>query len=175
MKTTAEWLAGIENDRALLEDWLKKQYRGEVRASIKVAELAETIEDPSLRTAVDRVADDEGRHAAWIRAILKVEGVEVNPDQENADDRYWRHVMDGELSQDELLAAGAHAEQMRLVRIEAIMNSGVLGQHIIAVFRRIYEDEVHHARIFSQACTPEAYAKMSEKHQAGLAALGLEI
>lgn len=177
MTTTAQWLARIESDRKELESWLARQYRGEVRASVKVSQFADTLEDHELWKAINSIAEDEFRHARWIGALLIIEGIEVDADQDNADSRYWREVVDMEsqLTQDELLAAGAHAEMMRLERIAAVMNSKVLEPHITKVFARIYTDEVRHAKVFREACTPEAFAKMSEVHKRGLVALGLEI
>ena len=176
-RTTAEWLVRVESDRKELEAWLAKQYRGEVRAAVKVAQFADTIEDHDLWKAINSIADDEHRHARWIGALMIIEGIEIDADQDNADNRYWREIVDreAEITQDEMLAAGAHAELMRLERIAAVMNSKVLDPHITKVFARIYTDEQRHAKIFSEACSPEAFAKMSEVHKRGLVALGLEI
>lgn len=177
MKTTAQWLERVENDYDYFVDWMKKQYRGEVRASIKVREFAETIEPSKLREDLMSIADDESRHANWIRAILIIENIEIDADQENADNRYWREVMDGaeEYTRDEMLAAGAHAETMRLHRIAAVADSEVFQEHITKTFSKIFTDELRHATIFRDACSDDAYRAMSEKHEAGLRALGLEI
>lgn len=176
MQTVAQWIDSVENDPEYFKEWLINQYRGEVRAAIKVDELAQQIDNEEIRRDITWIAQDEERHAKYIKAILVANGVPIPRITGDEPTRYWKEVTDGvELTTDELLAAGAHAEAMRLHRIEAVMNSTRLPTSVTKTFLMIWHDEKRHAELFRKWCSDDAFKRMESKHQEGLKALGLEI
>ena len=117
------------------------------------------------------IARQERDHARWIGDLLAARGLRV--EVQTKADRYWREVMPGITDLATGAAVGAHAEQMRLERIEAIAADATAPADIRAVFAAILPQERFHARAFAQLATPEAMARTAGAHALGRAALGL--
>lgn len=174
---TQEWLDKVTGSEAALQHWLERQYIGEVTASHRIEGLCEH-DDLSNKWSVvlNKIAGDEAQHAAWIKQLLVNRNYEV-PEVSivDAEKRYWKPVFKGANNLDDLLAAGAHAEDMRLKRIVALSTSDKVDKDIRDTFRRIRIDEEWHAAAFTMMASPQALERMSKHHEAGLEALGLEI
>ena len=177
MKTIEQWWEGVTQDESLFNDWLLKQYHGELTASIRIRNMARKYNlSPLQRTVIHRIASDEARHAKWVKDILISRG--VNPKNNYGTNRYWDKTLDvekldsGSYSFEELCAIACHAESMRLDRIVVLMKQ--TGHVDIAeVFSRIYLDELFHANAFRDMSTPELLTKYKENHELGKKALGL--
>jgi len=169
-KTSKEWVEEISQDSLKLHYWLERQYIGEELAARRLEELCK---HPDLtdkqRPVIKRIALEERLHSKWIAALLP-SLPEVNYDE----DRYWSKINLSELSLDELLAAGHHAEEMRLERIQAVVESN-LPKNIREVFAKILPMEKFHSRAFGSLASEEALAKTEENHRAGMLALNLVI
>lgn len=177
MKTADQWWEGVVKDDSLFNDWLLKQYHGELTAAIRIRKMVKDYElTPLQRTVIHRIANDEARHARWVRDILLSRG--VNPKDNYGTNRYWSQTLDidkldtGGYSFEDLCAIAYHAEDMRLNRIVVLMEQ--TGHPDIAeIFSRIYLDEIFHANAFRDMSTPEALARYKEKHELGKKAIGL--
>lgn len=175
--TVNEWLDKVTASDANMKHWLTRQYIGEVTASHRIEGLCEHEDLSNKWTVVlNKIAGDEAQHAAWIKQLLVNRGYEV-PEVSiiDAEKRYWKPVFDNVRNLDEMLAAGAHAEEMRLKRIVALSASDKAGTDIRDTFRKIRIDEEWHAAAFKMMASTSAYDYMSQYHEAGLDALGLEI
>ena len=174
MKTSQEWVQDLATDTEKVKNWLQRQYRGEVRASIKIGHLA-SISGTGLESVVlGKIARDESKHARWIKDLyVSLYDESPNSDQENASNRYWAAQEDQDFTPDELYALGAHAEAMRLERIEAVIDCAALAPIIRDVFKNIRKDEVFHADAFAAMASTSAMDRMEPLHQEGLKALGL--
>ena len=96
---------------------------------------------------------------------------------EDKADRYWTRVVPGIDSLATGAAVGAHAEAMRLERIEAIASdmaaeSSELAD-VVRVFRRILPDEKFHERVFRTLAGRDALARTRGSHALAREALGL--
>ena len=175
MKTPEMWLEEILASPEKLDNWLARQYVGEKLAAERITELSMS-KDLSEAAQIDilSVALDERTHAAYIKALLQHRGLPI-PDVSMEKDRYWKEVLPNALTLDQKLAAGHHAETMRLHRIRLLASDKRVPGSIPQVFRTILADEERHAEIFAKHASVEAIAEMAEHHEAGLSALGLEI
>lgn len=178
MKTTAEWLSEVKASPTKLNNWLRRQYVGEVLAGDRVADLAKRV-PPEKQRVIERIANDEKQHADWVATLLQARDIPIPcMSHERAvfakSTRYWVAINDRN-GVEELLAAGAHAEEMRLHRIRAIVADTELDQDIRDVFSKILPDEEFHAAAFATAAGPAAVEAAAGDHQRGLEALGLTI
>lgn len=173
---TQEWLTKILSSKEELHHWLERQYIGEVTAAERIENLPWVFILPKdKRITLYNISADERKHAKWVKGLLEARSIPI-PEIKNAEDRYWKPVLEGSTdSFEELTAAGHHAEGMRLVRIRALADCEGIDQDIRDVFKRILPDEIFHEKAFGGLSTPEALEKMSVKHQEGLRLLGLEI
>lgn len=176
MKTVSEWLCEIKNSGDKFHHWLKRQYIGERLAALRVRALANTLKGKQ-RKVFEKVAQDESNHADWILSLLnsrniQVPNIEFETKEFASTTRYWRHLNDG-MSLEQLFAAGAHAEEMRLHRIKALADDAEIDQDIRWVFKNILKDEQFHAKAFRKAAGETAYSDARGNHEAGLNALGL--
>lgn len=180
IETQSEWLQRVESIPAEFKSWLIRQYHGEVRATNEIIKLADDLTNAMQGSNADvapvvallvHIANDEANHAKYIAALLDLYG--YTPDEQEPNGKYWEQSMKGVQSFDDIFAVGAHAEAMRLSRIEAVMNSKVFDETVCKVFARIYEDEKNHVEWFRSLCSDEAFERMSEHHKDGLNALGL--
>lgn len=178
MKTSAEWWAEVKADPAKFNEWLQKQYIGELTAAERIQGLLTSFkikdEDQDVFTRlISKIASDEMRHAYWIKGILDTRGVEVLP--HDPSQRYWAATLEGIDSFETGTAVAAHAEEMRLERIKVIATDPETPDDIRSVFERIWRDEVFHAKAFRVMTTDAAYEATRERHELGLKALGLVI
>ena len=169
-RTSKEWVEEISQDSLKLHHWLERQFIGEELAARRLEELC-THPDitENQRPIIERIAKEERLHSEWIAKLLP-----SLPEVSYDEDRYWSKVNLSELSLDELLAAGHHAEEMRLERIQAVVDS-TLPDNIREVFAKILPMEKFHAKAFGSLASEEALAKTEENHRAGMLALNLVI
>ena len=173
MKTTKEWWDDTKQSPEKIINWLKNQYHGEALASSRIKEFILPHMDGKFAFMVERIADDEERHAQWVGKLLLDRGIE--PEILEKEERYWKETMTEDFKSDGNYAAAvaAHAEEMRLERIKEIMNDESCDNDIRETFRNIYKDELFHAKGFRLIAGDDYYTKASENHAKGLEALGL--
>jgi tRNA isopentenyl-2-thiomethyl-A-37 hydroxylase MiaE len=170
---STEWWARIRNDATRLTAWLYDQYRGEVTAAARIEALRDRFAERGSRAyrVLTVIARQEREHASWVGELLAARGLRVEV-QAKAD-RYWRAVVPGIEDLATGAAVGAHAETMRLERIEAIAADPTAPADIRAVFAKILPQERFHAKAFTSLATPEAMARTANAHALGRIALGL--
>lgn len=177
MKTVSECIASVKSSPEKLNHWLQRQFIGEALAALRVKNLAESLTEPWQRAGFTMVAEDEMKHAEWILLLLqsrKIPVPKIKSEQKvfASTTRYWKHLSNG-MTLEELFAAGAHAEEMRLHRIQALADDPEIDTDIRETFLRILKDEIFHAKVFRKAAGEAAYEKAAGNHQRGLEALGL--
>lgn len=172
-RSSTSWWAHTRNDAARLTAWLYDQYRGEVTAASRIEALRDRFAAAGSRAyrVLTVIARQERDHAGWVGELLAVRGLRVVV--QNKSDRYWREVVTGIDDLATGAAVGAHAETMRLERIEVIVADASAPPDIRAVFAKILPQERFHARAFESLATPEAMARTANAHALGRAALGL--
>jgi rubrerythrin len=166
------WWARIKQDPAALGAWLQDQYRGERTAEGRILALRDRYAVAGRSRAIlSAIADQERAHADWVGELLRARGlpVAIVPKEE----RYWPRVLPGVTSLETAAAVGAHAERMRLGRIEAIAQDAEAPADIRAVFRKILPEERFHERAFRGLAGPVALALCQDAHELGQQALGL--
>ena len=171
--TSASWWETTRANPVALQAWLYDQYRGEITAGDRIEALRDAFAEPASRAyrLLSVIAEQERTHAGWIGALLAARGLPV--EMTAKPDRYWRQVVP-EISDLETGAAvGAHAEQMRLERIETIAADPTAPADIRAAFARILPQERFHAWAFASLSTSEALSRTKGAHALGRAALGL--
>lgn len=173
MKTTKEWWLDTKQSPEKIINWLKNQYHGEALASSRIKEFILPHMDGKFAFMVERIADDEERHAQWVGKLLLDRGVE--PEILEKEERYWKETMTEDFKSDGNYAAAvaAHAEEMRLERIKVIMDDESCDSDIRDTFKNIYKDELFHAKGFKLIAGDDYYNRASENHAKGLEALGL--
>ena len=183
-KTSKEWLDGVLTNNTIGE-WLQRQYIGEMGAARRIDELAVEVGKkmhPSADIAefeyarvvfigLSWIAIDESKHAKLVKRLLDVREISVVEDTQET--RYWKPVLEGTNTIGSLLAAGYHAETMRLERIVAITEHPDVPRDIKEVFTIILGDERKHAAWFASVSTQEDLDKALPAHQAGMEALSL--
>jgi len=171
--TSTAWWRRTRENPARLRAWLYDQYRGEVTAAGRIEALRDRFCEPGSRACrvLTVIAAQERDHAGWIGELLAARGLPVVV--ETKGDRYWREVVPGIADLETGAAVGAHAERMRLERIEAIAADPEAPADIRAVFAKILPQERFHARAFAELATPEALARTAGAHALGREALGL--
>lgn len=173
MKTSAEWWEEVKKDEAKFNDWLKRQYVGEVSAANRMMNVVSSYEmELEDKSNLMLIASQEMKHAAWIKELLVSRNIPL-PSLEDAEKRYWSKVIPNIKNMDDAFAAAAHAEKMRLERIEVISNDG--NDEVNHVFKKIKKDEVFHAAWFAAHATKEALEKAKERHREGLKQLSLAL
>lgn len=173
MKTSQQWWNEVKNDPARLNDWLVKQYRGEVTAAERIRGVVTKYPDLNSKTkrTLNEIANQEENHAEWVLGLLNTRG--ITPSIEGAEDRYWKTVMPDAIDFETTAAIGAHAERMRLERIRAIAFDADAPADIRVVFNMILKQEVWHAAAFERIAGPKAMAVMEYTEEQGRAVLGL--
>lgn len=177
MKTVKEWVDKILSDSNELIHWLTRQYIGERLAAERLQTLVKTIEDtstPEQKTILGKIAKDELTHSDWVATLLTNRGIEL-PQPTYEHDKYWKLALSEDFSSEEIFAAGAHAENMRLHRIRAIVADTRFDEDIREVFSKILPDEEFHAKAFAFLAGKDAIESTRSNHELGLKALGLEI
>jgi len=172
-QTSRRWWAEVKRDPARVRRWLRDQYRGEATAADRIEFLRARFAEPGSRA--DRVlrviADQERKHARWVAALLEARGLAVRIDA--VESRYWEATLGGIRDLATGCAVGAHAERMRLERIEAIAADPEAPADVRAVFARILPQERFHERAFRSLSTAAALAETRGAHDLGREALGL--
>jgi len=177
MKTPMQWWTTVKSDDKLLNDWLLRQYRGEVTAASRIEHFRDryACKANAFRAQAKRIlttiASQERQHAAWVLDLLHARG--ITPDIEGAEERYWKETLPSVESFETGAAVGAHAEEMRLLRIRTIVEDDTAPEDIRDVFKRILKDEEFHARAFRDMAGEEAMSKTAGAHERGMALLGL--
>jgi tRNA isopentenyl-2-thiomethyl-A-37 hydroxylase MiaE len=172
-KTPKQWWKETKADETKLNQWLIKQHRGEVTASKRILDFGEKYApDSTSHMLLVMIAKEEGQHATWISGLLKKRG--LTPDTENAEKRYWQATLPEVTSFETGAAVGAHAEWMRLKRIQVICEDDSAPSDIRKVFKKILKDEQFHAKAFREMAGLEALWSTYGAHQRGVELLGLE-
>lgn len=178
MRTTEQWWDDVSNDPAKMIDWLKDQYYGEQTAAARVRDLLVSYPDitETERQLVTMIADDEAKHAEWVKQLLINRGIpEAYFPRDKTTSRYWAKTLPTEVvSFSQICAIGHHAEVMRLERIR-LLAEDVRFNDIAETFAKILSDEVFHAKAFGCMSTPEDIEAARGNHEAGKEALGLVV
>lgn len=174
MKTSKQWWQEVKNDDDKFNQWLLKQYRGEVTASQRIDAFREQYSDSEKSSKIlQTIAVQERDHASWVLNLLQSRGLDI-PSVTEAEERYWKETLPSIESFETGCAVGAHAEKMRLERIEVICNDDEAPEDIREVFKKILKDEIFHERAFKRLAGEEAMQKTEASHKRGLEVLGLE-
>ncbi len=173
MRDSQTWWCATRDNPAALHAWLYDQYRGEVTAASRIEALRDRFAaaDSRAHRVLTVIAEQERTHAAWVGELLAARGLPVAI--EDKPDRYWRRVLPGITDLATGAAVGAHAERMRLERIETIAGDPDAPADIRAVFARILPEERFHERAFAGLATAESLARTAGAHALGREALGL--
>lgn len=169
------WWAEVKQDPAKFHDWLLKQYRGEVTAAERIRELGTKFNvDAKTMHLLEVIAGQEETHATWIADLLVTRGITIPVvSREEAEGRYWEETLPGITDFNTGAGVAAHAEAMRLTRIEVIHEDEDAPADVREVFGRILKDELFHERAFRKLAGDGAMEATRDKHQLGLEALGL--
>lgn len=172
MQTAASWWESVKSDEAKINEWLIKQYRGEITAADRILRFAgQYSRNNQEESILEAIAAQEKQHAQWILELLTARGIQ--PVVENAENRYWAETLPGITDFETGAAVAAHAEGMRLARIRVISSDEDAPSDIREVFKKILKDEEWHERAFTKLSSPEALEATKSNHEAGLEALGL--
>lgn len=172
MKTSQTWWNEVKQSPTLLADWLVKQYRGEVTAASRIRAFSNKFgPTDKLKHVLEVIAGQEETHASWIKELLITRG--LVPSIDNAENRYWAETLPGINSFETGAAIAAHAEKMRLERIEVISNDEQAPSDIRDTFLKILKDELFHEKTFREMSTSEAMLVTTKGHQLGMQTLGL--
>jgi len=171
MRTSKQWWDETKADPVKLIAWLKDQYHGEITAAVRIGKLAFRFKNKTLKT----IADQELQHAEWIDKLLSNRGIHGEILQK--EERYWERTLPfidlNESRLEEIAAVGAHAEKMRLERIEVIAMDEAAPWDIRETFLKIWPEEIFHAEAFTEMTTDECLEVALENHNEGMNALGL--
>ena len=171
MQTSEQWLNSVKNNKEKFNTWLAQQWLAEVKASHEIKILADNAEDKHKKILL-RLSNDENKHANLLRSLCEKRGLSI---AKESTDRYYNTVEVQALTQDELYAIGYYAEGMRLSRIRAICNDSEMALDIKESFIVILKDEIMHERAFGRIASSTSLVKMKNKHDLGVAALGLTL
>lgn len=176
MKTSKQWWDEVKNDSVKTERWLRKQWRGEVTAAVRIERLANQYTELGSheRRVLCAIAIQEAQHAEWVRDLLITRGIFVsNATLHEATSRYWAETLPGIKDFATGTAVAAHAEKMRLERIQVIVDDEESDEDVREVFAKILKDELWHERAFRELSTSEALAATAGDYKLGREALGL--
>lgn len=173
LRDSQGWWEAVKRDERAFGAWLLDQYRGEATAAGRIEMLRDAFAEPGSKAhrLLGVIAAQERRHAVWVGDLLAARG--VTPAIGVKRERYWRETL-GEIRDLETgCAIGAHAERMRLERIEVITRDPEAPADVRAVFQRILPEERFHARAFAELAGGEALEATRGAHELGRRALGL--
>jgi len=173
-RTSHEWWEATKRDRNALRDWLLDQHRGERTAASRIEAFRDRFATPETRAwrVLTVIAKQEARHAGWVGELLASRGIAAEAPDPDA--RYWPRVLPQIHDLASGAAVGAHAERMRLERIEEIAADDAAPADVREVFRRILPQERFHERAFREIAGKSALSESSAAHELGRLALGLE-
>lgn len=118
---------------------------------------------------VYRIMCQEATHARLVKDLLDTRGITPEP-HAATDRRYRAEVLPNVTSFAEAMAAGFHAETMRLERIQVIAGDPDAPADIRKVFQRILPQEQWHAEMFDAM---RHGRELTRYHERGLQALNL--
>jgi rubrerythrin len=169
------WWTKTRQDPQALNDWLLDQYRGEATAANRILTLAEnyTSQGSRERRLLTRIADQERKHARWVGELLSARQLPVPAEPDTAQERYWKKTLPSISDLASGAAVGAHAERMRLWRIQAIAADAQAPADVRAIFARILPEERFHERAFRSLAGEAALHAALDGHEQGMAVLGL--
>jgi rubrerythrin len=167
------WWQQVKHDPEAFRGWLLDQFRGESAAAGRIELLRDTYasENERAHKVLSVIAEQERKHARWVGALLRARG--ILPEVQSKAERYWPHVLTGIADLATGCAVGAHAEQMRLERIETIAADREAPDDVRQTFARIVREERFHERAFRHLAGPTALEVTRESHRLGRIALGL--
>jgi rubrerythrin len=173
MKTSAAWWEETKSSDSAFEGWLHDQYRGESTAAARIELLRDAFAPPGSRAhrVLTVIAAQEKRHASWIGELLTARDRSL--DAAKKTERYWPEVTSGITDLETGAAVGAHAERMRLERIEVIAADTTAPVDVRHVFTKILREERFHERAFRQLAGDAALLRAASAHALGREALGL--
>jgi len=169
------WWTKTKQDAQALADWLCDQYRGEATAADRILILADhyTRAGSRERRLLTRIAEQESKHARWVAELLRARRLPVPAELDFARERYWKKTLPHISDLASGAAVGAHAERMRLWRIQAIAHDGQAPADVRAVFARILPEERFHERAFRSLAGEAALQAALDGHEQGMSVLGL--
>lgn len=183
-RNSETWWAETKRSPELLGHWLTDQLRGESTAGDRIEALRDHFCTPKTRAykVLSTIAKQERLHAQWVKQLLLSRGLPT--DFSDVQERYWVQTLaaytdtdsanpKAELDFETGCAIGAHAEKMRLERIEAIANDPDAPEDIRAVFAKILPQERFHERAFRSLSSDTATQNTLHAHELGLKLLGL--
>lgn len=173
MRDTKTWWATVKANPEKLASWLKRQYVGELAAVNLLSELLIRFGsemNPEDWHTISKIMMQEALHGTWMKELLDVRG--IKPEQNaSAERRYWKEVLPAVDSFEKAVAAGFHAENMRLHRIREIASDLDAPADIRETFQRILPHEEWHEEAFA-AMMGQTDA-ITPFHEKGLKALNL--
>ena len=172
-QASERWWNGVKGDAASLLHWLVAQYHGEATAAERIMRFRDTHATPGTRDhrVLGVIAGQERAHGEWVADLLRARGGE--PQVLVKTERYWDATLGGIVDFESGAAVAAHAEAMRLARIEVIVADPETPADIRAVFARILPQERFHARAFAKMAGGKALEAALASHERGLEALSL--
>lgn len=170
-QSSTQWWKSVKKDGEKLVEWLKNQYHGEVTAADRIERYCSSRAPEEWKETLAKIAMQERMHAVWVGELLKRRGHEPKVLEKN--ERYWNETL-GQIEDFETACAvAAHAEDMRLRRIEVISTDMKGPADVRNVFKRILRDERFHAKAFAKMAGPAALADTKSAHEKGMEAIGL--
>jgi len=170
--TSQQWWAEVKQDPAKFNEWLRKQYHGEVTAAVRILAMAADTINADNKRVLEQIARQEEQHAAWVKELL--DNRNVDPGQHDESARYWGEVSAAAITLEDKAAIATLAEGMRLERIRVIVADEAAPPDVRFTFERILHDEEWHERAFAKLTSPEAIEKVRPYHTLGREVLGLE-
>lgn len=172
MRTTHEWWVVTKASPMRLHAWLRRQYVGELAAVNLLSQLLIRFGSdmtPREWETVHKIMMQEAVHGHWMKLLLDARG--IKPEQNaSAERRYWAEVLPAIDSFSKAVAAGYHAENMRLHRIREIAADVDAPADIRETFQRILPHEEWHETAFAEMM---GTGDITPFHEKGLAALNL--
>jgi len=172
MRTTHDWWVATKADPERLAAWLRRQYVGELAAVNLLSQLLIRFGSqmtPVQWETIHKIMMQEAVHGHWMKLLLDARG--VKPEQNaSAERRYWAEVLPAVDSFEKAVAAGYHAENMRLHRIREIAADEGAPADIRETFQRILPHEEWHETAFAAMM---GAVDVTPFHEKGLAALNL--
>jgi hypothetical protein len=172
MKTSKEWWQEVKSDPERMDAWLRRQYVGEIAAVNLLSELLirhGSEATPEEWDTVHKIMCQEATHGKWIKRVMDARGIKPEPDGD-PQRRYWAEVRPHVNSFVDGMAAGFHAESMRLERIRTIVED----EDVPADIRKVFSDILPHEEWHEEAFDAMRQGReLSRYHERGLQALNL--
>lgn len=180
-EASKQWWDRVKENPELLNEWLIKQYRGELNAFHMLSNVVDKYTLSQMEEKIlYKIMSQESAHSFWIFDLAVSRGIsrsELLGSVGLAVDRYWKDIIPNIRTIADVYQAGALAEDMRLARISVIAQETDPGlQDIVSVFKRILKQERFHAKAFKALLAyteDEADIKLISLHEDGLQKLGL--